>query len=75
MINKHENNKRKKHFFITKFLRNNVVIVPILEPCDKGIVTYKTSIVNIYQRVISILNESASGYYNMKMALKGNSHS
>ena len=55
-------------------IKNNVVIVPILEPCDKKFLTYETSIVNIYQSVVSILNESASEYYNMKMALKENSH-
>ncbi|UKI40272.1 MAG: hypothetical protein L6V95_08615 [Candidatus Melainabacteria bacterium] len=49
-----------------------VVIVPILEPCHKGIVTYKTSIANIYQRVISILKEAATEYYNMEMALEAN---
>lgn len=55
-------------------LKSNVVIVPILEPYDKKIVTYEAGIVNTYQKVISILNESTTEYYNMKMALKENSH-
>lgn len=69
MINKHENNKRKKHFFITKFLRNNVVIVPIMEPHDNKILSRKNNVVNLYQNIVSIMRESTNEYYNMSMVL------
>ena len=69
MINKHENNKRKKHFFITKFLRNNVDKVTILEPCDNKIITNLGNKYNIFHRLILLMKLDTQTYYNLKIIL------